>query len=117
MGDNMIFNQSAPPPLLTLQIPDEPRVVRYVSPRQAKVYEYYSISNGYKRIFTDADTLCPYGEQRILPPHEVSYMNLFINAVLQPDKNYTVEEGKIILHTADLPMAGTPIVLQMIKLE
>lgn len=116
MADHIIPNQHVPPPLLTLPKPAGPKAVRYVFPRQVKIYEYYTISNGSKRIFKNIDAISYYGEQKILPPSEVSYMNLFINAVLQPDENYTVEEGQIILHTDDLPPSGTPIILQMVKI-
>lgn len=116
MNEILPSNNTFPPPLLTLpQLPHQE--VQYVSPRKVTIYEYYTISDGCKHVFTDSDVLCHYGNQKILSPHEVSYMNLFINAVLQPTANYTVEEGKIILHTDDIPLAGTPIILQMIKIE
>ncbi|TKH05288.1 DUF4183 domain-containing protein [Peribacillus simplex] len=53
-------------------------------------------------------------ENQVIPdPSKVSYMNLFINGVLQPHDNYTVEKGKLKLNTIDIPIKGTPIILQM----
>lgn len=43
-------------------------------------------------------------------------MNLFINGVLQPTKNYVVEQGRISLKTVDVPIKGAPIILQMLIL-
>lgn len=117
MNDNLACNQSVPPPLLTLPQLSEQDIYWYVSPRKVKIYEYHTISNGCQRVFTEQDALCEYGEQKILSPDKVSYVNLFINAVLQPSENYTVEEGKITLHTDDIPISGTPINLQMVKIE
>ncbi|WP_356714735.1 DUF4183 domain-containing protein [Peribacillus sp. Bi96] len=53
------------------------------------------------------------GNQTILDPSNTSFMNLFINGVLQPHANYTVEKGKLKLNTVDTPIKGAPIILQM----
>ena len=79
-----------------------------------KSFEFYSISDGCKRVFTEEDALKDYGKQVILAPHLISYMNLFVNGVLQPKSNYEVRKGTIILKTEDIPQRGTPIILQMI---
>ncbi|HHY91517.1 MAG TPA: DUF4183 domain-containing protein [Clostridiales bacterium] len=55
-----------------------------------------------------------YGNQGILDPQKASYHNLFINAVIQPSKNYSVQEGLLTLNTKDLPLKGSPISLQYI---
>ncbi|WP_347552963.1 DUF4183 domain-containing protein (plasmid) [Pseudalkalibacillus hwajinpoensis] len=116
MNDNLSKNKQKQSPLFTF--PELPKKeVRYVCPKRVKVFEYYTMSTGSKRVFMDNDSLSNYGPQKILSPTLVSYMSLFINAVLQPPATYTVKEGKIILHTKDIPLSGTPIILQMIKVE
>ncbi|WP_445486998.1 DUF4183 domain-containing protein [Niallia sp. 03133] len=99
-----------------------PLIYYHVTPTQQKIYrtgkirifEFYSISNGEKRIYTENDALQEYGKQVILDPLSISYMNLFVNGVLQPHKNYEVKKGKIIIKTEDIPQKGSPIILQMI---
>lgn len=76
--------------------------------------EFFVISDGEKRTYTESDALSDYGPQKILDPHTVSYMNLFINGILQPKMNYEVTDGRIILLTEDIPFKGCPIILQMI---
>lgn len=90
---------------------------RFVSPKQINSYEFFVLSDGIKRIFTDSDALSEYGLQKIWHPSRMAYMNLFINGILQPKMNYEVTEGKIVLQTEDVPPKGSPIILQMIKLE
>jgi hypothetical protein len=86
-------------------------------PKKVMVYEYYAVSDGSKRNYTNKDGLIEYGQQEILDPNTVSYVNLFINGVLQPRANYKVELGKLNLNTEDLPLVGTPIILQMVKIK
>lgn len=77
-------------------------------------HEFFVISNGEKRTYIESDALSDYGNQKILDPDTVSYMNLFINGILQPKMNYEVAEGKVTLLTEDIPFKGCPIILQMI---
>jgi len=105
-----------PPPFLSIQKSDIEEK-HFVGPKKVHVFEYYALSDGIKTVFTDADMLVEYGMQRILPPYEVSYYNLFINGVLQPPAAYNVEQGKLILNTEDTPILNAPIILQMIKME
>lgn len=90
--------------------------VRFIGPKKVRVFEYCTLANG-SQAYTDADALAEYGGQKILPPCEVSYYNLFINGVLQPPAAYSVEQGKLILNTEDTPILNAPIILQMIKIE
>ncbi len=107
----------APYPRPLLYCPKEPRqVFRYVFPERVDIYEYFTISDGHKRIFTDEDQLSDYRKHGILCPKKISYMNLYINGVLQPTMNYEVKKGRILLTTEDIPMKGVPIILQMIKI-
>lgn len=84
------------------------------SPKEVKIYEYYTVSDGLKKTFTQTDALSEYGEQTIQNPSDVSFYNLFINGVLQPSATYIIEDKKLILTTNDVPIKGSPIILQMI---
>jgi len=105
-----------PPPFLSIQ-KSGIEEMHFVGPKKVHVFEFYTLSDGCKTVFIDEDRLVEYGVQRILPPCEVSYYNLFINGVLQPPAAYNVEEGKLILNTEDMPILSAPIILQMIKIE
>ncbi|MER1999326.1 MAG: DUF4183 domain-containing protein [Lysinibacillus sp.] len=85
-------------------------------PKKVSVIEFYTISDGLKKVYTDSDCIQDIGEQTITSPSNVSFMNLFINGVLQPKANYEVVEGALILKTYDIPDKGSPIILQMITL-
>lgn len=76
---------------------------------KAEVYQYNTISDGHKRIYTNADEIKKYGDRGILPPHEVSYYNLFVNGVLQARSAYKITEGVLELLTDDLPTVGASI--------
>jgi len=80
---------------------------------EADIYQYNTISKG-KKVYTDDDELIEYGDQGILDPKETSYMNLFINGVIQPKVNYSVKEGSLELLSEPLPIEGSPIILQFI---
>ncbi len=90
-----------------------PEVVRYCPPKKVVVIEFYTISDGCRRIYKEKDGMNELGKQIILDPSEVSYMNLFINGILQPKENYDVQCGVIKLKTEDVPIKGAPIILQM----
>ena len=53
-----------------------------------------------------------YGSSKIIDPSSVSYINLFINGILQPPINYMVTPGVLRLMSNDLSVSGTPIILQ-----
>ncbi|MGB3890855.1 DUF4183 domain-containing protein [Priestia megaterium] len=88
---------------------------RYILPKKVRIFEYYTVAGGSKRIFTDQDALKEYGTQHILDPESYSYSNLFINGVLQPSSNYSVQRGLLIINTEDIPLEKSPVILQMIK--
>lgn len=90
------------------------REFRLHLPNKVMVYEFYTISDGCRKIYTNNDGI--EGNNKILDPLTVSYTSLFINGVLQPRENYVIQEGKLLLLTEDIPILGAPIVLQMIKL-
>lgn len=102
-------------PPLFLNFPVIERQEYYVSPKQVDMVEFYTLSDGSKRVYTEKDALPGYGKQKILDPRNVSFTNLFINGVLQPRTCYRIEEGEITILTDDIPLKGTPIILQMMK--
>ena len=77
---------------------------------------FFTLSDGKNRIYTSKDGLEEYGITKIMSPDEVSYINLFINGMLQPTVNYKVEKGKLTLLTDDIPLKGTVIILQFISI-
>ena len=77
--------------------------------------EYITISDGIKKIYLNNDGM--EGFNVIPNPLTISYSNLFVNGMLQPPAFYTVVEGKLTLNTQDVPIAGTSIILQLIKIN
>ncbi|MGG5735585.1 MULTISPECIES: DUF4183 domain-containing protein [Bacillus cereus group] len=79
---------------------------------------YYTFSDGEKLIYTDADAdadgIAQYGTTNILSPSEVSYINLFINGILQPQPFYEISTGKLTLLDNQPPSQGSSIILQFI---
>ncbi|GGE53945.1 DUF4183 domain-containing protein [Priestia taiwanensis] len=86
------------------------------TPRQTTCTEFITVAKGNKRIYHNEDGLTEYGPMRIVSPNDVSYINLFINGVLQPQVNYQVGEGELILLSNNLPQQGVPITLQFISI-
>ncbi|WP_419960255.1 DUF4183 domain-containing protein [Psychrobacillus sp. BM2] len=84
--------------------------------REVITTEFFVLSDGVKKVYTEQDAITGYGNQQIVNPITVSYMNLFINGVLQPKVNYRVTEGMLVLLTEDAPEKGCPIILQMIQI-
>lgn len=80
----------------------------------AEIYQYNARSDGLKKVYTNDDEIKEYGDQGILDPHQVSYCNLFINGVLQPQVNYELHEGLLILKTEDAPLKGSPIIITFV---
>ena len=78
---------------------------------------YFTFSDGQKLIYTNADGLAQYGTTQILSPSEVSYINLFINGIIQPQTAYLVQTGVLTLLTPTAPEKGVPITLQFILIN
>ncbi|WP_238159098.1 DUF4183 domain-containing protein [Priestia megaterium] len=78
---------------------------------------YFTFSDGQKRVYTNNDGVAEYGITEILAPSKVSYINLFINGIIQPQSNYKVEEDKLTLLTEDVPAEDVPITLQFILIN
>ncbi|MET3193687.1 DUF4183 domain-containing protein [Gottfriedia sp. OAE603] len=85
-------------------------------PLQTSNLLFFTYSDGERSVYTNKDGLVEYGITNIMSPNEVSYINLFINGVLQPTVNYKVEKGKLTLLTEDIPIKGVVIILQFISI-
>ena len=77
---------------------------------------FFAVSDGLSKIYTSRNGIKEYGITTIRPPDEVSYINLFINGMLQPTVNYKIERGKLTLLTEDIPLKGTIIIIQFISI-
>lgn len=83
----------------------------------ADVYQYNTLSDGVKKIYTNDDELIQYGNRGILDPSEVSYFGLFVNGVLQPKANYEIQKGLLLLKTEDVPIKGSAIIISFITFK
>ncbi len=77
--------------------------------------EYIAVSDGIKMVYHDSDGI--EGFNVIPDSHTLSYSNLFINGMLQPSSFYTIAKGILTLNTQDIPILGTYIILQFIKIK
>lgn len=83
----------------------------------ASNYQYNALANGIKKEFTNKDELTIYGSCGIPDPNEVSYFNLFINGVLQPETNYSVAAGLLTLTVSEPPEKDVPIILEYLIIK
>ncbi len=83
----------------------------------AETYLYNTVSDGEKMKFTNQDELVHYGNKGIIDPEQVSFVNLYVNGVLQPKVNYTVQKGLLTLLTSDKPPKGAPITLEFVTVK
>ncbi|WP_018756226.1 DUF4183 domain-containing protein [Paenibacillus terrigena] len=81
---------------------------------KVETFQYITISDGVKNTYTNQDGLIQFGSSVILNLNTVSYMNLFINGILQPTNVYQVSEG--ILTIDGVQENGVPITLQFIRI-
>ncbi|WP_416149877.1 DUF4183 domain-containing protein [Salipaludibacillus sp. HK11] len=75
---------------------------------------YYAKGNGEKRVFTNVDEICNPNTAGLLNPEQVTFCNLFVNAVLQNPNSYNLEEGKLTFLTNDIPEKNVPIITQFV---
>lgn len=85
-----------------------------ISHIKAEESAYNALSDGIKRVYTDADDMKEYGGNGILSPSEVSYYNLYVNGVLQPKVDYIMTRGRLEFVTANLPAKGETILLRYV---
>ncbi|WP_334313761.1 DUF4183 domain-containing protein [Bacillus sp. BP-3] len=78
---------------------------------------YFAVSDGTSLVYTNAEGLPQYGTTQILAPSQVSYMNLFINGVIQSQNSYAVQAGILTLLVDEAPPAGVIITLQFILIN
>lgn len=78
---------------------------------------FFTVSDGEKLVYTNIDGLPQFGTTKILGPYEVSYMNLFINGMLQSQNSYKVEPGQLTIFAEEALSAGVPIILQFILIN
>lgn len=93
-------------------------IKKYMRPKlrlDAKVKFFFAEAHG-GRIYTNEDADGEYKNNRIHDPKQSTYVNLFVNGVLQPDDLFSVRKGKLMFKSEDVPEEGTPIVLQFVKL-
>ena len=107
-------NASLPKPFLRFPVV-KPETYRYRIPRSVELFEFYMQARANQRVYSYCDQVHEYENGKMPSSEEVSYMNLFINGVLQPAKNYEVVKDKLILKTIDLPLVNTILILQMVK--
>jgi Domain of unknown function (DUF4183) len=96
------------------QGPQGPPGPPIAGPIQTTSLLYFAFSDGQNLVYTNSDGFGEYGITEILSPNEVSYINLFINGILQPQSNYQVENGRLTLLVDEAPSEGVPITLQFI---
>ncbi|WP_152394235.1 DUF4183 domain-containing protein [Paenibacillus guangzhouensis] len=99
LGCSIIFPSTQPPPTTGFL--------------KVETFQYITVSDGVKNTYTNLDGLTQFDSSVILNPNTVSYMNLFINGILQPFNVYKVSEG--ILTINSVQENGVPITLQFIR--
>ncbi|MCR6110785.1 DUF4183 domain-containing protein [Bacillus sp. A301a_S52] len=80
---------------------------------KVKNYLYFAVADGVKSVYTNDDELKEYGDKGILDPEKVSYMNLYVNGILQPKNIYDVKKG-VLLFLSDVPIKNVPIILSFV---
>jgi len=83
---------------------------------RTKTINFYTISDGLKRTYTNDDHIHGYGTNYIPNPKSVSVINVYVNGVLQLSRTYRVTTGKIRFKTIDVPPKGTPIIFHSIRI-
>jgi len=101
---------------LIIPLKESKSETKVVSRRMVITTELFVLSDGLRKVYTEQDALVNSGLQQMMDPADASYMNLFINGILQPKVNYRVTEGRLVLLTEDVPEKGCPIVLQMLQI-
>ncbi|QQZ10025.1 DUF4183 domain-containing protein [Heyndrickxia vini] len=106
-------NNKIPGPSLQFPIIYQ-ETIRVKLPQSTDIKTFYTYSDGKKRVYYDRDG-AEEGSQ-ILDPNTVSFVNVFINAVLQPIQNFKISQGEFQILTSELPIKGVPIILQFITI-
>ncbi|NHN31697.1 DUF4183 domain-containing protein [Paenibacillus agricola] len=80
-----------------------------------KTTYYITKSNGVKRVYSFADRHRGYNSTVIPALNQLLLVNFYINGVLQPNIIYSIQKGKLIIKSRDVPPIGTPMMLQFIS--
>ena len=83
--------------------------------RNAVTNYYVAVSDGTKTTFVNEDALTEYGGKGIPSPCEVSFVNLYVNGMLQPTPVYRMEKGLLELSSA--PQTGQYVVLESVIIK
>ncbi|PEZ02867.1 hypothetical protein CN326_19265 [Bacillus sp. AFS018417] len=78
---------------------------------------FFTVSDGTRLVYTNDDGLPQFGTTQILAPNQVSYMNLFINGIIQPQSSYNVQAGILTIFADEALSPGIPITLQFILIN
>ncbi|MQR95872.1 DUF4183 domain-containing protein [Fictibacillus phosphorivorans] len=115
VADDYYYFSSCP---ATIPFPPFPPVPPTPRPLRVETFQYTTVSDGIKKIYTNHDRYLEYGSTDILNPTSVSYINFFINGMLQPPSFYEVEEGRLTLlpSAGPVPDRGVPLIIQFIKI-
>lgn len=78
-------------------------------PLRGESGQFTAFAQETQRVFTDADKAAQYDPQPIPEPCDITFGNVFVNASLQPDVNYSWTQGEIALLTRDAPQPRAPV--------
>lgn len=79
-----------------------------------EVTQYHAKANP-SNCYTDCDELTMYGHYGIPAPQATSFQHLMINGAMQPQINYSVQQGCLCLQTENTPPKDSTIILQSIS--
>jgi hypothetical protein len=78
--------------------------------------KYVIISDGDKRHFTNSDIVSATDNNGIPDPNDISFNNLFVNGIIQPQANYIIQKGTLILKTCDIPLKNATVILEALTM-
>lgn len=76
---------------------------------------YVAVADGAKTTFRNEDALTEYGDKGIPSSCDVSFVNLFVNGVLQPAPVYQMEKG--LLELSGAPETGQYVILESVLIK
>lgn len=79
-----------------------------------EVTQYHAKANP-RNWYTNCDELTMYGHSGVPAPQVTSFQHLMINGAMQPQINYSVQQGCLCLHTENIPPHDSTIILQSVS--
>lgn len=76
---------------------------------------FVAVADGIKTAYTDEDALTEYGDNGIPSPCDVSFINVYVNGVLQPAAVYYLKKG--FLEFTEAPKEGQYIILESVTVQ